>query len=76
MAGKATIPDWWWVSVVLSPTDMSQMAVMLAFGIDQVYGFSFETPEFMSLQLLVGVQLIWIVVALVLAYYFFERRDI
>ncbi|MFQ6128797.1 MAG: ABC transporter permease [Thermoplasmata archaeon] len=74
--GNATFPDWIWASVILSPMDMSQMSVMLAFGVEQVFGFNVEVPSFISLGLLVMVQILWIEVALVLAYYFFEKRDV
>lgn len=75
MMGTVVLPDWLWVSVFLSPMDMNQMSVMLAFDIDQMFGFSVQVPKYMSLGLLVVVQLTWIIVPLLLAYYFFERRD-
>lgn len=72
------IPDWFFNSVVLSPGDLHQTAVMRAFGIDSVdmMGFSFTMPEFLSMDLLLFVHLIWFMVPLFLAYFFFKRRDI
>lgn len=75
-AGTAKLPDWVWACMFLSPMDMSQMAVMQAFGMSGVFGIEVETPDFVSLELLVIVQLVWIVVPMLLAYYFFEKRDI
>ena len=76
LAGDTTFPDWVWWAVLLSPMDMNQIAVLRAFGIEEVFGFSMEFPNFMTLSLLVTVQLIWIIIPLILAYYVFERSDI
>ncbi|MFQ5910855.1 MAG: ABC transporter permease [Thermoplasmata archaeon] len=76
LLGNATLPDWFWASVVLSPMDMSQMAVMLAFDITQLFGFDVRAPSFITLGLLVMVQILWIEISLVLAYFFFRKRDI
>lgn len=75
-SGDFDFPDWLWKSIVLSPGDMYQMSVMQAFGLDQLFGFEVEVPGYMSLGLLVGVQLIWTIVPLITAYLFFKRRDI
>ena len=71
-----TIPDWFFASVVFSPGDLNQMAVMSAFNLDQVMGISFEAPNWISMSFLLVVQMIWILVPLFLAYFFFKRRDI
>jgi Cu-processing system permease protein len=76
LTGETTFPNWMWWAILLSPMDMNQVAVLRAFGIEEVFGFSMEFPSFMTLSLLVTVQLIWIIVPLILAYYVFERRDI
>lgn len=75
MSGKG-FPDWMWWSILVSPNDTNQMTIMQAFGIKQAFGVSMDAPGFMSLGLLVTVQLIWTIVPLLLAYYFFEKRDI
>ncbi len=76
LTGETTFPNWMWWAILLSPMDMNQVAVLRAFGIEEVFGFSMEFPSFMTLSLLITVQLIWIIVPLILAYYVFERRDI
>jgi len=76
MAGEASYPDWLWSSVVFSPGDLNQMAVMRAFGLKQAMGISIEAPDWMSMPFLLVVQLIWIIVPLILAYFLFKKRDI
>ena len=76
LSGDFDFPDWLWRSIVLSPGDMYQMSVMQAFGLEQKFGFEVEAPSYMTLELLVGVQLIWTILPLILAYFFFKRRDI
>jgi ABC-type transport system involved in multi-copper enzyme maturation permease subunit len=75
-SGTISFPDWFWASVVFSPTDMNQMTVMKSFGLQQVMGFPIEAPEFLSMGFLLLVHLIWIIIPLILAYFFFKRRDI
>ena len=72
------IPDWFFNAVVFSPVDLHQTAVMRAFGINSVdmMGYSFAIPEFLSMNLLLVVHIIWFIVPLFLAYFFFKRRDI
>ena len=69
-------PDWLFTSVFLSPGDMYQMSAMEGFGISQAFGFDLETPEYMSLGLLLFVQFIWLITPMVIAYRFFKKRDI
>ena len=71
-------PDWFFNAVVFSPGDLHQTAAMRAFGITSVdmMGYSFAIPEFLSMSLLLVVHLIWFIVPLFLAYFFFRRRDI
>ncbi len=76
LAGTETLPDWLWGTVVLSPVDLHQIAVMQAFSIDTFQGISTNPPEFMSMGFMLLVHFIWIIVALILAFFFFKRRDI
>jgi ABC-type transport system involved in multi-copper enzyme maturation permease subunit len=72
------IPDWFFNSVVFSPPDLHQTAVMRAFGIttfDQM-GYSISIPDFLNMDILLSAHIIWFIVPLVLAYNFFKRRDI
>jgi ABC-type transport system involved in multi-copper enzyme maturation permease subunit len=75
LAGEP-LPDWFWGSVVLSPMDMHQSAVMQAFGIEQAFGFDITPPGYMTLEYLVAVQLVWVIVPLLLAFWAFRRRDV
>lgn len=72
------VPDWFFNSVVFSPPDLHQTAVMRAFGISTIeqMGFSITLPEFLNMGILLSAHLIWFIVPLILAYYFFKRRDI
>ena len=74
--GITEMPGWFWGSIVFSPSDTNQMAVMRAFNINQAFGFQIEAPEWMSMGFLLVLQMIWIIVPLILAYFFFKRRDI
>jgi len=76
MSSDFSFPGWFWASIVFSPMDMYQMAVMLAFGLGGAFGIQIETPWFLTEELLVMVQILWVEIALVLAYFFFEKRDI
>jgi len=72
------IPDWFYNSVVFSPSDLYQTTVQRAFGDNTIeaMGFSVTIPEFLSSINLIISLIIWFLVPLVLAYYFFKRRDI
>ena len=72
------IPDWFFNSVIFSPGDLHQTAVMRVFGMITIdsMGISVTIPEFLSMNLLLTVHLIWLIVPLVLAYFLFKRRDI
>lgn len=74
--GLSSLPDWFWGSIVFSPGDLNQMAVMKAFGLEQAFGFEIAAPEWISMNYLLGVHLLWIIIPLILAYYFFKKRDI
>jgi len=71
-----TYPDWLWGTVVFSPTDTNQMAVMRVFNLQKVMGFQIEPPDWLSLEVLLLIHISCIIASLVLAYYFFKRRDI
>jgi ABC-type transport system involved in multi-copper enzyme maturation permease subunit len=72
------IPDWFFNSVVFSPPDLHQTAVMRAFGITtfEQMGYSITIPDFLSTGMLMAAHVVWFIVPLVLAYFFFKRRDI
>jgi len=76
------VPDWFFNSVVLSPGDLYQTAVMRAFGIDTIdmsmmgLELKFDMPDFLNMSNLLFAHLIWFIVPLFLAYFFFKRRDI
>ncbi len=76
MAG--VIPEWFFNSVVFSPGDLHQTAVQRAFGVDTIsaMGFSITIPEFLNSINLIIVHIVWFLVPLVLAYFFFKKRDI
>ena len=75
-SGNLELPGWFWASMIASPMDMYQMAVMLAFGIKEVLEFRIEAPWFITTTLVALVQILWTEISLVLAYFFFKRRDI
>ena len=76
MTGATPFPDWLYATIVFSPTDLYQMAVMAAFRVEEVFGFRMEVPYFMTTTFAVMVQILWTEIAVVLAYFSFERRDI
>jgi ABC-type transport system involved in multi-copper enzyme maturation permease subunit len=76
LASGFTLPDWIFSFTFFSPGDMYQMSVLKAFGLSQAFGFSAETPEYMSLSLLFFIQVIWVIIPIILAYNFFIKRDI
>ena len=69
-------PDWLFTAVFFSPSDLYQVTVMKGFGLSQAFGFSMELPEYMTLGLLVFIQVIWLIIPLIIAYIFFKKRDI
>ena len=74
--GITDLPGWFWGSIIFSPSDTNQMAVMRAFNVNQAFGFQIEAPDWLSMNFLLIVELVWIIVPLILAYFFFKRRDI
>lgn len=75
---SGNIPGWFWNMVLISPGDLHQTAVQVAFGYTSIdaMGFSIAMPEFLSMNLLLVVHIVWLITPLLLAYYFFKRRDI
>ena len=71
----SSVPDWFWFSVFLSPQDGNQMAAMLAFGQTEIMGFEFDVP-WITLSSLAFAQLLWTIVPLMLAYWWFQKRDV
>ena len=72
------IPDWFFNSVVFSPPDLHQTAVMRAFGIVtfEQMGYSISIPDFLNIGMLLTAHIVWFIIPLTLAYFFFKRRDI
>lgn len=70
------LPDWWYKTLVLSPQDMYQVGVMLAFGVEELFDIPLDLPEFINLYLIVGFQLFWTILPMLLAFYVFEKKDI
>jgi ABC-type transport system involved in multi-copper enzyme maturation permease subunit len=72
----SAFPDWFWFSVFLSPQDGTQMAAMLAFGQTEFVGFEFDVPQWINLYSLAFAQLLWTIIPLILAYWWFQKRDV
>jgi ABC-type transport system involved in multi-copper enzyme maturation permease subunit len=73
------IPSWIIdYQVLISPADLVQSSVSVAYGIKvfEWQGMIITIPEYMTHAYFASVQLIWIIVPLILAYFFFKRRDI
>jgi len=65
-------------SKVFNPSALYDTTVRRAFGIDVVdtIGGSAPYPDFLSTINLIIFHIIWVIVPMVLAYYFFKKRDI
>jgi len=70
------LPDWFWFDLFLSPQDGSGTAAMLAFGETEILGYEVDLPSWMTLGTLVLAQLLWTLIPLALAYWWFQKRDI
>jgi ABC-type transport system involved in multi-copper enzyme maturation permease subunit len=72
------IPSWYWLENFLSPTDLNQLAVMRGFGISNIRmgEISVTLPDFLNTGVVLLVHLVWLIIPLFLAYYFFKKRDI
>ena len=75
-SGTGNFPNWLWAMEFLSPMDMTQIATMQSFGLSGFMGYNLEVPGFVSVGSIVLVQVVWMLMALTLAYYFFRKRDI
>ena len=70
------VPDWFWIEVFLSPQDGSGTAAMLAFGETEIMGYSVDLPSWVNLGTLVLAHLVWTLVPIALAYWWFQKRDV
>ena len=71
----SSVPDWVWFEVFLSPQDGNGAAAMLAFGQTEILGFEFNVP-WINLYSLAFAQLLWTTIPLMLAYRWFQKRDV
>jgi Cu-processing system permease protein len=71
-----SMPDWFWYDPFLSPTDGYQTASTLAFDVNEFFGFTIDIPNWLNMGTIIISQLVWLITPLILAYHFFERRDI
>ncbi len=69
-------PEWFYFEVFLSPQDGTQTAAMLAFGQTTLMGIEFDVPQWINLYSLAFAQLLWTAVPLMLAYWWFQKRDV
>lgn len=70
------IPDWFWTDPFLSPSDGYQTGSLLAMEQEQIMGYEFDLPNWLNMGTIVISQFLWLFIPLILAYYFFEKRDI
>ena len=75
---SGNFPEWYWVESFLSPADLNQIAVMKGFGLDEIssMGFGAKLPDFLNAGTIIFTDIVWLIVPLILAYFFFKRRDI
>ena len=79
MVDYGSWPDWAFYSAFLSPGDLHQTTAQISFGWTEfdVGGVPIELPGLLqNLPLLMLTHMIWLFTPLVLAYYFFKKRDI
>jgi len=76
--GRAGLPSWYWVQDFLNPTSLNQIAVLRGFGLDQLGlgAGSVTLPDFLSTGAVMLVHVLWLIIPLIIAYFFFKRRDI
>jgi len=70
IAQYLTTEDWIWITNILSPTNINTIAVENAFDMSQL------APDWMEMGFLLIIHLAWILIPLLLAIFFFKRRDI
>ena len=73
------LPSWLLdYQVLLSPPDLVQTAVLVAYGQSEInyQGIVFIIPEYMNQLYFVCVQLVWIIVFVVLGYRLLKKREI
>ncbi len=76
MGDLSGVPDWFWCEVFLSPQDGSQVAAMLAFGVDEFLGYEFDMPSYINMGTLALSQAIWTLIPLTFSFIWFRKRDI
>jgi Cu-processing system permease protein len=76
MGDMSDVPNWFWFEVFLSPQDGSQVAAMLAFGIDEFMGYKFDLPSYINLGTLALSQAIWTLIPLTFSILWFRKRDV
>ena len=55
---------------------MNQTAVMMVFGVDTAMGMNYDLPGFLNPGTMSAGHLAWLLIPFLLAYRFFESRDI
>jgi Cu-processing system permease protein len=75
MGGKQALPSWMWLSMAASPADTYQTTVLSIFNEQQAFGISTTLPGYLPI-IAVLYMLLWIIVPILLAYFFFSHRDI
>lgn len=76
---SGTMPDWIWSStMILSPTDTYQTAILLGFDLRaaSISGFTIMIPDFISISNILTILILWIVIPLMVGYYFYRKKDI
>lgn len=71
-----TIPEWIWALILLDPVETGNLASYMIVGSTQAFGFPLAAPAFITMPLLLGVMLTWMVVPLGLSFFAFRRRDL
>src|SRR5512137_301869 len=76
MGDLSDVPDWFWWEVFLSPQDGSQVAAMLAFGVNEFMGYEFDLPSYINLGTLALSQAVWTLIPLSFSFLWFRKRDV
>lgn len=69
-AGQFKLPDWFYMAGIGNPVEV------LSYSTSRVLGTASYLPDVLSIELLTIAFLLWILVPLALAMYFFENNDI
>lgn len=76
VSGESSVPAWMWYSMFLSPSDLTQTGIMLAFDIKRAFGYNMGVPDYMNLPAVVLAQILWILIPLLLADRVLGKRDL